>query len=344
VNRFMALLQTSDTEQIIWSACCCNVTSLLLHECKGPIDKAWCGRMCGCTSKSSVCCYQTDAASCLCRGHPLYESVLKSDNPNDVCCIVCSGQKMIAKPFFLSGEKPCCKGSSDWLCFQSRDACPCDADVPPMCVSNGLKCCDCCNPLDNSKFRFDCVPCAKIAPVSKAAQAAAVEVETASIIDEFLLCAGCCCICSMYIPTTYAEAFGLEDTSLCCFCVENGCQACMLPKNKEEEVLLLAQSGQARCIKPPIASGGPCCKGVTRMGFSVTKFAFPCDQEVPCVCAVCGQKVFERTIQGQFKCGDDKQILPATGRKPLFSKIVTRGAMSVKEPKDAPSNEMLTRH
>ena len=129
------------------------------------------------------------------------------------------------------------------------------------------------------------------------------------------------------------DAFGFEDKSLCCLCCENDLKGCMLPKNRNDDVLLLSQSGQGRVITPPIMKGGPCCKGVQRWGCTVCKFAFPCDQEVPMVLAVCDQKLFARNINGGFEFGDNKPINPATGKKPIFSKIVTRGAMSVKEPK-----------
>ena len=93
---------------------------------------------------------------------------------------------------------------------------------------------------------------------------------------------------------------------------------------------MLLTSGQARVIKPPIMQGGPCCKGVTRTFCAVTKFAFPCDNEVPIVFAVFGCKLCERTINGECKFGDDKKVDPATGKKPLFSKVQTITPKSVK--------------
>lgn len=83
-------------------------------------------------------------------------------------------------------------------------------------------------------------------------------------------------------------------------------------------------------IKPPVMSGGPCCKGSTRTFCAVAKFAFPCDDEVPFVVAVLGTKICERTIQGDFKCGDDKKLDVTTGKKPLFAKINTVTPKSVK--------------
>jgi len=312
---------------MVISACCCNTFSIDLNDCKPTFDKKCLAVLCGQTGKSLTLCLEDDQACCICPLHGMYDQILTGPTAKeDVCCILCHKECALVKPYCLSGEKPCCKGFSDGCCCQTRKACPCDADVPSMYAMYGIKCCNC------APFAVDCKPCAKLPPLSKSFQTKAVEVAEAQYTDEYLICAGGCCMCSMYIPETYSDAFGATDNSLCCFCYDNECKGCMLPKDtsREEPALLLGLSGQGRVIKPPIMSQGPCCKGVTRVFCSLTKFAFPCDAEVPFVVAVCGNKLCERTIHGKLQFGDDKKLDPATGKKPLFAKIQTVTPMSVK--------------
>ena len=295
----MSLLNDGAGELTICAAQGCCITGFDASLCKPACDKKCVAMTCGQTSKSEVCCDSTSMSQCLCPSHVMFDDVLVGNTPKDeVLCVLCHREQLLVKPYCLSGEKPCCKGYSEGCCMQSRNAIPADDDVPRMCASYAIKCCDC------DPFKIDFQPCAKLKPLSKEARSRSVEVEEAVMTDEYLLCAGCCWIWSMYIPESYTGAFGATDSSLCACCIENGCTACMLPKNAEEEVLLLTSAGQARCIKPPIRKGGPCCKGTTRVFCSVMKFAFPCDQEVPCVLAACGYKCAERTIDGRFKWGD----------------------------------------
>ena len=382
-------------EQLVWQACCCTIASFDVSDCSPTLDTTCLAKLCGQTGKSLACCVEQDVAYCLCPAHSLYDQILTGPTAKEnVCCICCHQQATLVKPFCLSGEKPLCKSYSDGCCCQSRQACPCDADVPGMVAMYGIKCCDC------GPFKCDVKPCHKIPPLSEAMQATSVETSDATIGDEYLLFAYGCCICSMYIPDTYQDAFGFTDNSLCCLCCENELKGCMLPKELSREesastcshldpsatpcllvrchpslftrappakppppaagcmrmpraassllqpacaaahpsacasalchTVMLLTSGQARVIKPPIMQGGPCCKGVTRTFCAVTKFAFPCDNEVPIVFAVFGCKLCERTINGECKFGDDKKVDPATGKKPLFSKVQTITPKSVK--------------
>lgn len=325
-------------EQTVISATCCTISSVDPSDCNPTWDMNCVAKLCGQSEKGSQCCFEGNKASCLCKQHELFAQTLVGNTPEEeVCCIAYHKEVNMVKPLCLSAERPCCKGYSDGCCCQSRYACPCDDDVPGMCAMYALKCCDC------APFKFDFQPCVKLPPLSKDAQASAIEVEEAKMTEEFLICAGCCCLFTMYIPGSYTDAFGCTDDSLCCGCIDNGCQACMLPANKHENVLLLCNSGQGRVISPPIAKGGPFCKGVTRTFFTVTKFALPCDKEVPCVCAVCGYKCFERTIHGQMQWGDDKKRDPQTGKTPLFAKIVTLQAASVKAVASAKVPDQMDR-
>ena len=73
------------------------------------------------------------------------------------------------------------------------------------------------------------------------------------------------------------------------------------------------------------------CKGVTRVCFTLNKFAFPCDQEVPCVCAILGYKVVERSVHtGKLEWGVRTPPDPVTGKMPLFAKISTVQPKSAK--------------
>ena len=325
-------------EQTVIGACCCNTTSFNKNECKPGCNERCCAVFCGQTGKNLNLCIEDSVSCCLCKEHDLFDQTLTGpyDKP-DVCCILCHHERNLVKPWCLSGAKPCCKGYSDGCCLQKRVACPNDVDVPGMYACYTMKICN------TDPFACDFQPpCATtLPPLSKDAQSASLEVADAIPGDEYLLCGLCCCLCTMYVPDSYTDAIGCSDESLHCLCYSNECKGCLLPKTPGPEVdeLLLLAAGQTRVVKPPIAKGGPCCKGVTRIFCTVSKFAFPCDKEVPFVCAIAGSKVFERTIEGQMKFGDDKVIDPATGRKPMFSQIKTITPKSAKvkmaaEPQD----------
>lgn len=162
---------------------------------KGPFDKKWCANhVCGSTDKRLDCCIRKDSACCLCPAHDRFDEILVTDTPKEeVCCVVYSLQQAYVKPYCLSGEQPFCKGFGKCCCCSSRYACPYDNDVPQICAAYFIKCCN----LD--PCGVDIVPCAKLPPLAEENQAEAIEVEEATMSDEYLLCGNCCCICSMCV-------------------------------------------------------------------------------------------------------------------------------------------------
>ena len=45
--------------------------------------------------------------------------------------------------------------------------------------------------------------------------------------------------------------------------------------------------GWATCVKPPILSGGPLCKGLNHFACIETRYALPCDEDIPCMFGCC---------------------------------------------------------
>ena len=105
-----------------------------------------------------------------------------------------------------------------------------------MCASVGLKCCDC------APFKTDFRCCAETAPLGASAKSEPLEVEHAKVGDEYLICACFCDMCTMYVPETYTDAFGVTDKSVCC-CCENDTMYAMLPYNVAAYDMLLLTSG-----------------------------------------------------------------------------------------------------
>ena len=86
---------------------------------------------------------------------------------------------------------------------------------------------------------------------------------------------------------------------------------------------------QGPVVKPPILSGGPCCKAVNRFGICTTKWAFPCDAEVPLALACCGIKCCEMAAGGDLVCGPSPCANAtiselASGKKPFKHAKMTK--------------------
>jgi len=231
-----------------------------------------------------MCCFYSKSSTCICPSHPAYAG-LKGER-DDIICMT-QGISTIVKPLCVTGEKPVCKSSSQGCCFSSRCAYPCDEDVVP-----GLGCC--------FLRCFKCGPCAcspgccvtKDALKGSAFGGYAVEVAEANKSAEYILCSCCGSLCSVYNPATYKDAFGQEVKSVCC-CFEVDAKMSMLPKAMDGYEIMVENMGTALCVKP-----STCCKGVGRFFFVMSKCAFPCDNEVPFGCVICGMKLFGVSPEG----------------------------------------------
>ena len=282
----------------------------------------------------------------------------------------------------------------------------CSLDAPCQIALYGAKCCT----LFPFDAKFAC--CEATSPVPPSSMPDQVLVEEASMGKEFLICAFGCGMCTMYIPETRTDAFGIEDKSLCCCCAADQ-KFCMLPQDAGGYEIVLCRAGQVttnanarqaalptlasrahaqrqrrsshctglrqtapdcpkypriapncpespriapyctilprsapsaeaalssrpparpaavcreqvKCVDPPILRGGPLCKGVQRCFFTITKFAFPCDAEVPFALACFGIKCAEKVPSGGIEWFKSEPVDPATGMRPMFPALSRR--------------------
>ena len=86
----------------------------------------------------------------------------------------------------------------------------------------------------------------------------------------------CCIITSC--ATKYPDCIGIdvEATVLCC-----RIEALLCKPSVEPEYCCICQRTEALCLWPTT-----CCKGITQCFCLDSRFAFPCDHDVPCVCTM----------------------------------------------------------
>jgi len=302
---------TSDKDEFLFLGDgCCNVVTLFK-----PADLANC---LGNISKDLSCCVDSSSANCILKEHPMFDELIEGEKEG-VCCICNSGQTVLVKPLCLTNEKPCMKKSMVGCCCSQRCAIPGDVDTPRVCVMYGLKLCKC------FPFEFTGVQCCEpITPLPPTSMPEKLEVEEARMSTEYMICSGGCCMMTMYVPDTRTDAFGLEDKSMCC-CTSMDTRNCMLPKRADGYEMVLLQGGQIKVINPPVLNGGPLCKGVKRNFFTITKFAFPCDEEVPFAIACCGYKcAYKPPGEPVQWCNDDRVPDQNTGLKPMFPELAAQ--------------------
>jgi len=250
--------------------------------------------ICGCLSSDLSLCTYTKSSTCICPAHPSYGAL--AGDRTDICCIT-QNTSTLVKPLCLTGEKSVCKSSSKGCCFSSRCAYPCDKDVVPGCGTCFLRCCKC--------GPFKCEPgccVAKGALPPDAFGGYAVEVAEPKKGEEYIITGLGCCLTSLYVPATYADAFGTEAKGVWC-CFETDTKMSMLPKKIDGYEVFVDNIADIKCIKP-----STCCKGTVRSFFVLTKCAFPCDSEVPFSIICCGFKLCGGNAEG-FKDPAFKQYL-----------------------------------
>ena len=128
--------------------------------------------------------------------------------------------------------------------------------------------------------------------------------------------------------------FGVEVDGTCYGCLRASMRMCMLPTRPDIYELLVVNSSRITCIKPRVFA-----KGVCRAGCCIHKFAFPCDNEVPCALALCGVKCFEKP-PGKPILWCRKSAAAINGRRPMFPVLETQGPMSKKAPGGPANAEM----
>lgn len=256
----------SERKEHLCMSCLCSEDTIFMP----PLDRTCCAQY----SSDLNCCMFSKSSCCICKGHAAYDDMV--DGRDDIICIS-QGTSALVKPYCLNGTKPVCKSSMTGWCCSRRCALPCDSDVTSSCSVYGLKCCLCCP----FKCEPECLPARTPIPES-AFGGYSVDIAEANVSEEYLLCALGCCLCTMYIPNTYADAFGQEATETC-LCTECDAKANMLPKSPDGYEILVQQMSTVSCVKPKT-----CVKGKSRQNCMVTKCAIPCDEEVPMSLACCG--------------------------------------------------------
>lgn len=213
------------------------------------------------------------------------------------------------KPLCLTNEKPCIKTTSVGFCCSGRCAIPEDGDTPRLCACYGIKCCG------TQPFKCNPACCEPIAPLPPTSMPDAVEVEEAQMNAEYILCAFGFGMCTMYVPDTRTDAFGMQNESLCLCCNLEG-RYCMLPKDAAGYELMLVQAGQCNLVKPPCLRGGPLYKGVARVFCSTVKFAVPCDYDVPFAVSLCSYKFCEKSPGSKCIWCQSPKLDPKVSQRP----------------------------
>ena len=265
-HDFSALSMANRTEYL-FEACICTENTIFIPES--------CAACCGGYSDSLTCCLVQRSKRCICQGHEAYDKLV--GHRDDVICMSQSSSYFV-KPLCLTGEKPVCIDVSSGCCCSSRCAFPQKKEVvsKTRCAYYGLQCCEggecepkCCTtdvkPIQSTAFGGVGVPMHKV-----------------KINEEYILCAACCCMTTMFIPETDADAKGIErlERLLCC---ETDIKAGMAPETPTDYAVYIDYTYQSACLSPTT-----CCKGMQRISCMITKYAFPCDDEVPFSIACCG--------------------------------------------------------
>jgi hypothetical protein len=188
------------------------------------------------------------------------------------------GSSYFVKPLCLTGEKPVCIDVSSGCCFSNRYSFPQKKEVVSKMryAECGCQICE----------GGECAPkfcTTDVKPIqSTAFGGVGVPMHKVKINEEYILCAACCCMTTMFIPETDADAHGVEDLTRC-LCCEEDIKISMAPEAPTDYAVYINNVYQFACISPTT-----CCKGMARVSCMMNKYAFPCDDEVPFSIACCG--------------------------------------------------------
>ena len=254
--------------EYLFSACLCSENTIFMP-----------GSCAACLGSYSDCltcgCLVSRSKTCILRGHDAYPSLVGQRDD-----VICMNQRSsyIVKPLCVTGEKPVCIYVSSECCCSERRAFPQKKDVVSKArlAGCGLQICEggvyapkCCTtdvkPIQSTAFGGGVVPLHKV-----------------KINEEYILCAACCCMTTIFIPESNADAGGCERLDRCLF-IETDIKTCMAPETPTDYAVIIDNVYRSACIWPTT-----CFKGMTRISFILHKYAFPCDDEVPFSIACCG--------------------------------------------------------
>ena len=253
--------------EYLWSACLCTEDTCFIPEN--------CAAYQGSYSDSLDCFSVSRSKCCIMDGHEHYETLV--NKRKDVICMS-QGASYYVKPMCLSGAKPMCVSTSSQYCCSSRMAFPPKEDVVSkrriaglclQCCENGAPSIKCCTtevkPMDSKVFGNEGIPYHKV-----------------KVSEEYIIFGCCCMMMTMFIPETFMDAMGAEHTERSC-CCEYDFKGGLAPDTIDGFEVLIKSMWSCTCVSPTT-----CCKGVDRRGFTIIKYAFPPDKEVPCSIAFCG--------------------------------------------------------
>lgn len=253
--------------EYLFSARLCSENTIFIPES--------CAACFGCYSDSLYCCAVSRSKDCIFKGHDAYPTLV--GHRDDVICMS-QGSSYFVKPLCLTGEKPVCIKVSSGCCWSDRFSFPQKKEVvsKTRCALIGIQCCE----------GGECAPkfcTTEVKPIqSTAFGGVGVPMHKVKINEEYILCAACCCMTTMFIPETDADAHGVEDLTRC-LCCEEDIKISMAPEAPTDYAVYINNVYQCACISPTT-----CCKGTRRVSCMMNKYAFPCDDEVPFSIACCG--------------------------------------------------------
>jgi hypothetical protein len=115
------------------------------------------------------------------------------------------------------------------------------------------------------------------APVVVATPAPSSNMESVDSGDLLPISACCCAISSLY--TVYPDCIGCSGKGVCC-CIEGEGLQCKLPKVgvTDPRICCLLSKQNVNCVSPVT-----CMKGTSQSFCFDSRFALPCDDDVPCL-------------------------------------------------------------
>ena len=255
------------TEYLI-SACLCSENTIFMPES--------CAACLGSYSDCLTCgCLVSRSKTCILKGLDAYPSLVGQRDD-----VICMNQRSsyIVKPLCVTGEKPVCIYVSSECCCSERRTFPQKKEVVSKArlAGCGLQICE------GGEYAPKCCT-TDVKPIqSTAFGGVGVPMHKVKINEEYIICAACCCMTTMFIPETDADAHGVEDLTRC-LCCEEDCKIDMAPETPTDYAVYINNVYQCACISPTT-----CCKGTRRVSCMMNKYAFPCDDEVPFSIACCG--------------------------------------------------------
>jgi len=295
-----------------------------------------CAECCGSTQASYCLCNKTKSMFYICPGHQAFDDL--SEKRDDMCCICCNVQGTTIKPFFARGDLPCLKSVSKSWCCSSRCSCPLDDEQPGRCSL-----CPCC------ALPGGC--CAAVDPIPEAAYGGFESAERkVTPKEEHVFCALPFCICTLFVPDSPEDGWGVEDKCTCC-CWETKNYGMMPPQKRgaADQDIMINFGAANNCISPTtllkyvsrtsccycavtaFKSCCPCCAPCCICAECPTmhcKCAIPCDEDVPCALALCGLSL----------CGTNDYY------KPMYCSCKTKARDEVAMNKGGMvGNEMMSR-